>query len=128
MVDSTLDRDTRLSANTATAVAVLAPVTAEPGTVVTVSGPQRLRVAVELGLPLDRVRDLFLAGRSAPSTAPWPAAPPCSTTSTATALSSGSPLSTTVPSRVGGSSWSHSAPIPNGACTSTGSRGRAGEP
>ena len=66
LVDSTLDRDTRLSANTATAVAVLAPVTAEPGTVVTVSGPQRLRVAVELGLPLDRVRDLFLAGRSAP--------------------------------------------------------------
>ena len=66
LVDSTLDRDTRLSANTATAVAVLAQVTAEPGTVVTVSGPQRLRVAVELGLPLDRVRDLFLAGRSAP--------------------------------------------------------------
>ena len=66
VVDSTLDRDTRLSANTATAVAVLAQVTAEPGTVVTVSGPQRLRVAVELGLPLDRVRDLFLAGRSAP--------------------------------------------------------------
>ena len=66
LVDSTLDRDTRLSANTATAIAVLAQVTAEPGTVVTVSGPQRLRVAVELGLPLDRVRDLFLAGRSAP--------------------------------------------------------------
>ena len=66
LVDSTLDRDTRLSANTATAVAVLAPVTAEPGTVVTVSGPQRLRVAVELGLPLDRVRDLFLAGRLRP--------------------------------------------------------------
>jgi hypothetical protein len=66
LVDSTLDRDTRLSANTATAIAVLAQVTAEPGTVVTVSGPQRLRVAVELGLPLHRVRDLFLAGRSAP--------------------------------------------------------------
>jgi hypothetical protein len=66
LVDSTLDRDTRLSANTATAIAVLAQVTAEPGTVVTASGPQRLRVAVELGLPLDRVRDLFLAGRSAP--------------------------------------------------------------
>ncbi|HZA83508.1 MAG TPA: hypothetical protein VFC13_18915, partial [Actinomycetes bacterium] len=66
LVDSTLDRDTRLSANTATAIAVLAPVAADPGTVVTVSGPQRLRVAVELNLPLGRVRDLFLAGRSAP--------------------------------------------------------------
>jgi hypothetical protein len=66
LVDSTLDRDTRLSANTATAIALLAPVAADPGTVVTVSGPQRLRVAVELDLPLDRVRDLFLAGRSAP--------------------------------------------------------------
>ncbi len=66
LVDSTLDRDTRLSANTATAIAVLGQVAAEPGTVVTVSGPQRVRVAVELGLPLDRVRDLFLAGRSAP--------------------------------------------------------------
>jgi hypothetical protein len=66
LVDSTLDRDTRLSANTATAVAVLAPVAAEPGAVLTVSGPQRLRVAVELGLPLGRVRDLFLAGRAAP--------------------------------------------------------------
>jgi hypothetical protein len=66
LVDSTLDRDTRLSANTETAIAVLAPVAADPGTVVTVSGPQRLRVAVELELPLDRVRDLFLAGRAAP--------------------------------------------------------------
>lgn len=62
LVDATLDRDTRLSANTATAIAVLAPVAADPGAVVTVSGPQRLRVAVELGLPLGRVRDLFLAG------------------------------------------------------------------
>ena len=66
LVDSTLDRDTRLSANTATAVDVLAPVAAEPGAVVAASGPQRVRVAVELGLPLDRVRDLFLAGRAAP--------------------------------------------------------------
>jgi hypothetical protein len=66
LVDSTLDRDTRLSANTATAIAVLGPVAAEPGTVVISSGPQRVRVAVELGLPLDRVRDLFLAARSAP--------------------------------------------------------------
>jgi hypothetical protein len=66
VVASTLDRDTRLSANTATAVGVLAPLAAEPGTVLTVSGPQRVRVAVELGLPLARVRDLFLAGRAAP--------------------------------------------------------------
>jgi hypothetical protein len=66
LVDSTLDRDSRLSANTATAIAVLRPVAAEPGTVVVASGPQRLRVAVELGLPLGRVRDLFLAGRSGP--------------------------------------------------------------
>jgi hypothetical protein len=66
VVASTLDRDTRLSANTATAVDVLGPVAAEPGTVLAVSGQQRLRVAVELGLPLDRVRDLFLAGRATP--------------------------------------------------------------
>jgi hypothetical protein len=66
LVDSTLDRDTRLSANTATAVAALRPVAAEPGTVIAASGPQRLRVAVELDLPLERVRDLFLAGRAAP--------------------------------------------------------------
>jgi hypothetical protein len=66
LVDSTLDRDTRLSANTATAITVLAPVAEEPGSILAVSGPQRLRVAVELGLPLKRVRDLFLAGRAAP--------------------------------------------------------------
>ena len=66
LVDSTLDRDTRLSANAATAITALAPVAAEPGSVLAVSGPQRLRVAVELGLPLERVRDLFLAGRAAP--------------------------------------------------------------
>jgi hypothetical protein len=66
LVESTLDRDTRLSANTATAIGVLGPVAAEPGSVVTVSGPQRLRVAVELDLPLDRVRDLFLAGLTLP--------------------------------------------------------------
>jgi hypothetical protein len=66
LVGSTLDRDTRLSANTATAVAALRPLAAQPGSVVTVSGPQRLRVAVELDLPLGRVRDLFLAGRAAP--------------------------------------------------------------
>jgi hypothetical protein len=66
LVDSTLDRDARLSANTAAAVAALAPVAAEPGTVLAASGPQRVRVAVELDLPLGRVRDLFLAGRAAP--------------------------------------------------------------
>jgi hypothetical protein len=66
VVSSTLDRDARLSANTATAIGVLATVAAEPGSVVTASGPQRLRVAVELALPLERVRDLFLAGRAAP--------------------------------------------------------------
>jgi hypothetical protein len=60
-VGSTLDRGGRLSANTATAIAVLAPVAARPGGVVTVSGPQRVRVAVELDLPLGRARDLFLA-------------------------------------------------------------------
>jgi hypothetical protein len=66
LVGSTLDRDSRLSANTATAITVLRPLAAEPGAVIVASGPQRLRVAVELGLPLDRVRDLFLAGRAAP--------------------------------------------------------------
>jgi hypothetical protein len=66
VVASTLDRDTRLSANAATAVEVLRPVAAEPGAVVAVSGPQRVRVAVELGRPLGRVRDLFLATHAAP--------------------------------------------------------------
>ena len=65
-VDSTLDRDTRLSANAATAVGILRPVAEEPGTIVAVSGPQRVRVALELGLPLGRARDLFLAARAAP--------------------------------------------------------------
>jgi len=66
LVDSTLDRDRRLSANAATAIEVLRPVAAEPGTIITASGPQRVRVAVELGLPLSRVRDLFLAGLRGP--------------------------------------------------------------
>ena len=66
LVDSTLARDRRLSANTATAIDTLRPVAAQPGTVITTSGPQRVRVAVELGLPLDRVRDLFLAGLTSP--------------------------------------------------------------
>jgi hypothetical protein len=65
-VDSTLDRATRLSANTATAIQVLRPLAAQPGGVITVSGPQRVRVAVELDLPLGRVRDLFLATLSTP--------------------------------------------------------------
>jgi hypothetical protein len=65
-VDSTLDRGTRLSANTATAIEVLRPLAARPGSVIVVSGPQRVRVAVELDLPLGRVRDLFLATLSAP--------------------------------------------------------------
>jgi hypothetical protein len=61
LVASTVDRDARLSANAAAAVRLLAPVAARPGAVVAVSGPQRVRVALELGLPLDRVRDLYLA-------------------------------------------------------------------
>jgi hypothetical protein len=65
-VDSTLDRGTRLSANTATAIEALRPLAPRPGSVITVSGPQRVRVAVELDLPLGRVRDLFLATMSAP--------------------------------------------------------------
>jgi hypothetical protein len=65
-VDATLDRGARLSANTATAIGVLRPLAARSGTVLTVSGPQRVRVAVELDLPLGRVRDLFLATLSAP--------------------------------------------------------------
>ena len=102
LVDSTLDRDTRLSANTATAIAVLAPVTAEPGTVVTASGPQRLRVAVELGLPLDRVRDLFLAGRSAPlDRALAGSAAVFHDADGDRPVERFAPLSTTVPSRVG---------------------------
>jgi hypothetical protein len=66
LVGSTLNRDTRLSRNAATAVGALRPVAAEPGAVVTVSGPQRVRVALELGLPLGRARDLFLATRAEP--------------------------------------------------------------
>ena len=66
LVASTLDRDTRLAANAAAAARWLRPFAAAPGTVVAVSGPQRVRVALELGLPLDRVRDLFLATQHAP--------------------------------------------------------------
>jgi hypothetical protein len=102
LVDSTLDRDTRLSVNTATAVAVLGQFTAEPGTVVTASGPQRLRVAVELGLPLDRVRDLFLAGRSVPlDRALAGSAAVFHDADGDRPVERFAPLSTTVPSRVG---------------------------
>ena len=66
VVASTLDRDTRLSANAAAAVRLLRPVAAKPGTVMAVSGPQRVRVALELGVPLGRVRDLYLAALASP--------------------------------------------------------------
>jgi hypothetical protein len=66
LVRSTLDRDTRLSANAAAAVRELRPLAGRTGEVVVVSGPQRVRVAVELGLPLGRVRDLYLAALDAP--------------------------------------------------------------
>ena len=66
MVRSTLDRDTRLSANAATAVDELRPFARRPDAVVVVSGPQRVRVALALGLPLGRVRDLYLAALHAP--------------------------------------------------------------
>jgi hypothetical protein len=66
LVRSTLDRDRRLSANAAVAVAELRPFARRPGSVLVVSGPQRVRVALELGLPLDRVRDLYLAALDAP--------------------------------------------------------------
>ena len=63
---STLDRDQRLSANARDAIAALRPF-ATGGQAITVSGPQRARVAVELGLPLVDVRDLFLAGLTSPA-------------------------------------------------------------
>jgi hypothetical protein len=66
LVRSTLGRDRRLSANAAVAVAELRPFARRPGGVVVVSGPQRVRVALELGLPLGRVRDLYLAALDAP--------------------------------------------------------------
>jgi hypothetical protein len=66
VVRSTLDRDRRLSANAAAAVAELRPFARRPGSVVVVSGPQRVRLALELGLPLGRVRDLYLATLDAP--------------------------------------------------------------
>ena len=123
VVSSTLDRDTRLSANAATAIGVLAPVAAEQGTVVTASGPQRVRVAVELGLPLERVRDLFLAGRAASldqalagSAAVFHDADGDRPTERF------APLSVTVPRRVGKVELVPSGPTPDRGCTSTGSR------
>jgi hypothetical protein len=59
LVDSTLDRDTRLAANATTAVESLRPVAAG-GQPVTVSGPQRVRIALALDQPLGQVRDLFV--------------------------------------------------------------------
>ena len=107
---------------------MLAPVAAEPGTVVTVSGPQRVRVAVELGLPLDRVRDLFLAGRAAPlDRALAGSAAVFHDADGDRPAERFAPLSTTTPTRVGEVELVPSAPTPNGGCTSTGSRGRAGE-
>ncbi|HZD02219.1 MAG TPA: hypothetical protein VFA46_19120, partial [Actinomycetes bacterium] len=65
-VRSTLDSGARSSSGTAMAVRALRPLVGAPGSVVAVSGPQRYRVALELGLPLPRVRDLFLATLTQP--------------------------------------------------------------
>ena len=65
-VGPTLDRSGRSSRNTASAIRALRPVAALPASVVVVSGPQRYRIALELGLPLERVRDLYLGARSQP--------------------------------------------------------------
>ena len=103
LVDSTLDRDRRLSANTATAIEVLGPVAAEPGAIITASAPQRVRVAIELGLPLGRVRDLFLAGLAGPLDQAL--AGSAAVFHDADGDRPGerfAPLSTTVPTRVGG--------------------------
>ncbi|HZD37385.1 MAG TPA: hypothetical protein VE664_01965, partial [Actinomycetes bacterium] len=65
-VRPTLDRAERSSRNTAAAIGALRPVAASPGSVLLVSGPQRYRVALELGLPLERVRDLYLGALRQP--------------------------------------------------------------
>ena len=65
-VGPTLDRAARSSRNTASAVAALRQVSESPGSVVVVSGPQRYRVALELGMPLGRVRDLYLGALTEP--------------------------------------------------------------
>jgi hypothetical protein len=59
IVDSTLDRDTRLAANATAAVEALRPIAAT-GQPIAASGPQRVRVALALDLPLAQVRDLFM--------------------------------------------------------------------
>ena len=68
-----LDEGARASGNTTRAVAALRPLVApEPGRpapVILASSAYRLRVAIELGLPLGQVRDLTLAGRTASGTA-----------------------------------------------------------
>jgi hypothetical protein len=61
LVRSTLDPSADLSRDTAIAVRALRPLVAAPGTVVAVPIMQRPRIALELGLPLGRVRDLFLS-------------------------------------------------------------------
>jgi hypothetical protein len=65
-VGPTLDRADRSSRNTASAIRALRPVAAAPASVVAVSGPQRYRVVLELGLPLERVRDLYLGTLAQP--------------------------------------------------------------
>jgi hypothetical protein len=65
-VRSTLDSGARSSRGAAMAVRALRPLVRAPGSVVVVSGPQRQRIALELGLPLPRVRDLYLATLTQP--------------------------------------------------------------
>jgi len=65
-VRSTLDSGARSSRSAAMAVRALRPLVRAPGSVVVVSGPQRQRIALELGLPLPRVRDLYLATLTQP--------------------------------------------------------------
>jgi hypothetical protein len=65
-VRSTLDSGARSSRGAAMAVRALRPLVRAPGSVVAVSGPQRQRIALELGVPLPRVRDLFLATLAQP--------------------------------------------------------------
>jgi hypothetical protein len=59
LVDSTLDRDTRLAANATAAIDALRPFAAADQPIAA-SGPQRVRVALALDLPLAQVRDLFM--------------------------------------------------------------------
>jgi hypothetical protein len=65
-VGPALDRAGRSSRNTASAIRALRPLAAAPSSVLAVSGPQRYRVVLELGLPLERVRDLYLGALSQP--------------------------------------------------------------